>query len=159
MNATLTPKALTVLASIAKSGSTRDDIAAALGVSVPVVNGSLTSLKRNGLVEIDDETGNITRTPDADPYLKANGKAAKAPSATATKMDQARAIFNKYVDKGRQIVLEHFRTNVGLTQAGASTYYQTLRHENELAGMAFQKSKKAAAKKAAKTVVKRAKKS
>lgn len=155
----ITDKAKTILSVIASGLNSREDVAAKLKVSVPVVNGSLTSLKRHGLVEIDDETGAITATPDAADHI---GKVAASPRAvrTGTKMERARAVFDKYIGKGRQVVLEHFKTNVGLTQAGASTYFQTLRSQSEMAGMAYQKGKKAPAKKAAnKTVVRRKAKS
>lgn len=152
----LTDKAKTVLGVIASGLSSREDVAAKLKVSVPVVNGSLTSLKRHGLVEIDDETGAITATPDAADHVGAQAPATRA-VRTGTKMERARGIFDKYVDKGRQVVLEHFKNKVGLTQAGASTYYQTLRSQNEMAGMAYQKGKRPAAKKAVNKTVQRRK--
>lgn len=143
---TLTSKAQAVLAVIAAGAQNRDDIAKKMKVSVPTVNGSLTSLKRNGLVAIDDD-GGITTTSGALAHLGGAMQSTRTPR-TGTKMERARAIFNKYVDKGRQTVLERFRDNVGLTQAGASTYYQTLRSESEMGQLAnLPKAKPAAAKK------------
>lgn len=154
---TLTTKAQSVLAVIVKGANTRDAIATKLGVTVPVVNGSITALKRNGLVELDYGAGIVSPTPDASAYLAQMKETAKEGTPSAhTKMADARAVFAKFMDKGRQTVLEQFRTKIGLTPKGASTYYQTLRRENDMAVMAFQK-----AKAAGKTIVaaKRAKRS
>lgn len=139
----LTEKAKNVLAIIAAGASTRDEIAESMGVSVPVVNGSLTMLKRNGLVEIADD-GAVSVTPDAADYVEMpEGKdtPAQRSSRPGSKMEQAREVFAKFVEQGRQAVLEQFRNTIGLTPAGAATYYQTLRHEAEAAGAAFQKSR------------------
>lgn len=136
---TLTTKAINVLTSISRGASTREDIAAKLATSVPTVNGSLNALKRNGLVE--DHEGTLSITPDAKPFL-AKATPSTNGSARMTKMAAARSVFAKNVDKGRQFVLNLFRDSIGLTAAGASTYYQTLRQQNEHAGLAFQKSRK-----------------
>jgi hypothetical protein len=134
---TLTSKAQAVLAVIVKGANTRDAIASQLGVTVPVVNGSITALKRHGLVELDYTAGIVTATPEAASVFGGSTTAV----VRTSKMQEARATFAKYMDKGRQVVLEHFRIDVGLTPKGASTYYQTLRRENDMAVMAFQRAK------------------
>lgn len=146
MNAiTISDKAKTVLAAIIRGAHTRDEIAKKLGVSVPVVNGSITSLKRNGLVEVNDESGEILASPEAPAHAGVQARAPRAPREN-TKMEQARTVFNKLYDKGRQVVLAQFRETIGLTAAGASTYYQTLRRETGAAS-AYQRSKTAPAAK------------
>ena len=44
----------------------------------------------------------------------------------ATKMDQAKAIFAESAGVARKDVIARFIKEVGLTKAGASTYYQKL---------------------------------
>lgn len=136
MQLSITAKAQSVLMAIAGGAASREEIATKLGVSVPVVNGSITSLKRNKLVEISDKTGLLAVTAEAKPFT--TGEAAKAAPAadeakTATKMDQARKLFAQYSKQGRQVVLAHFQEQIGLTPKGASTYYQILRHETPAA--------------------------
>jgi hypothetical protein len=148
---TITSKAQEVLQVIANGNVTRDTVAGALDKSISQVNGSITQLKRNGLVEIDGE-GNFSLTPDAGEFVTIKGKRGRKPAVqveahqraarTGTKMEAARNIFDKYFDKGRQFVLEKFQTNVGLTEKGASTYFQTLRHETGVAAPAYQRGKK-----------------
>ena len=151
---TITEKATAVLNAVAAGHHTREAIAAAMNVTIPVVNGSLTSLKRNGLVEIDEEDGAVALTADAKPFITAKkGKAAAAAKPSVregTKMEAARQLFNSLFKKGRQAVLEAFREQVGLTKAGAVTYYQTLRGQAGMTqGVAFSKKTPKRAKKAA----------
>ena len=148
---TITEKATAVLNAVAAGHHTREAIAAAMNVTIPVVNGSLTSLKRNGLVEIDEEDGAVALTADAKPFITAKkGKAAKPSVREGTKMEAARQLFNSLFKKGRQAVLEAFREQVGLTKAGAVTYYQTLRGQAGMTqGVAFSKKTPKRAKKAA----------
>lgn len=161
VNVNLTDKAKTILNVIAHGATSRDEIAESMGVSVPVVNGSLTALKRNGLIELDPTSGAVSITPDARPYLDPPKMKQDIPTVEGkhhrpgSKMEQAREVFSQFVNDGRQAVLEQFRTSIGLTPAGAATYYQTLRHETGAA--AFQKGKPpaTAAPPAQKTAVKR----
>lgn len=46
-----------------------------------------------------------------------------------TKMSQATEVFNAYFGRGysRKVIIQEFVSTVGLTQKGASTYYQKLR--------------------------------
>lgn len=134
----LPQKAQAVLSVIARGAHTRDAIATKMGVTVPVVNGSITALKRNGLVEVSDE-GEIAVTPDASAYVTISGTGSRGPRP-GSKMAQARSLFTKFADKGRPAVLEQFR-GIGLTEKGASTYYQTLRTEAVQAQAAKSKSR------------------
>lgn len=142
MASAITEKSQTVLNTIAKGVGTREAIAEKLGVTVPVVNGSLTALKRNGLIEIDDD-GYITVTEDAAEFVSTKPRAARAAAGehrAGTKMAEAAKIFEKKFSNGRQAVLNAFMTQVGLTKAGASTYYQMLRSQAGMThGVAFQK--------------------
>jgi DNA-binding transcriptional ArsR family regulator len=141
MNATISEKGHNVLRAIAVGNSTRELAAAALGVSIATVNGSLTSLKRNGLIEVSD-AGQLTLTEDAAPFVKDVLAASKGPRAarTGTKMEKAKEIFQRLIPSGRPAVLDAFRKEVGLTKAGASTYFQMLRAQSGMAqGVAFQK--------------------
>ena len=139
---TITPKATALLNAIALGLASREAIASHLGVTIPVVNGSLTSLKRNGLVEINEEDGSIALTADATPYItvKAGKQATPRAPRTGTKMEEARKVFNALFNQGRQAVLAAFQTQVGLTKDGAVTYFQTLRGQAGLVnGVAFSK--------------------
>lgn len=135
--ASLTDKAVSVLRQIAKMARpTRDTVASKLGVSPATVNGSLTALKRHGLVEQNDD-GHLKATPDAAEFIGKRATKGAAASTEPSKMDQARAIFNKNINKGRAAVLAAFQSDAQLTPKGASTYFQTLRTEAEAAGVAF----------------------
>lgn len=136
----VTEKGLIVLKAAVKH-NTREKIARRLDQSIAQVNGALTGLKRNGLIEIDAD-GVITVTPDAAPYLskRAGGTAERAPR-TGTKMEAARAIFNKFAQKeGRSGVIDRLVAQVGLTAKGASTYFQTLRVQAGIPAGAFQRA-------------------
>ena len=138
----ITEKATAVLNAIAAGHHSREAIAAAMDVTIPVVNGSLTSLRRNGLVEIDEEDGDVALTADAKAYVTVKTRAARTPSGPreGTKMEAARQLFNSLFKKGRQSVLAAFQEQVGLTKAGAVTYYQTLRGQAGMTqGVAFSK--------------------
>lgn len=137
----ITEKAQQVLVSISRGASTRDAIARKLGTSIQTVNGSITALKRNGLAEVHED-GQITLTPDANPYLgKRTAAAAPATGRSDSKMTQARMIFERFAEReGRQGVLNRLRETVGLTAAGASTYFQTLRREAGIPAGAFQRA-------------------
>lgn len=45
-----------------------------------------------------------------------------------TKMEKCRHIMTKYQHKGRPFVLAMFKAHTGLTDKGASTYFQTLKN-------------------------------
>lgn len=133
---TITEKAQSVLNAIAAGNDTRDAVATHLGVSVPTVNGSITSLKRNSLIEVDDD-GTITLTSAASEFVtvKKSRRGAATPSVSGghregTKMAEAAKIFEKKFSAGRPVVLEAFMKQVGLTKAGAATYYQSLRTQS-----------------------------
>ncbi|HEY6022312.1 MAG TPA: helix-turn-helix domain-containing protein [Candidatus Paceibacterota bacterium] len=135
----ITEKALSVLEAIAAGNDNREDVAAHLGTSVPTVNGSMTALKRHGLIEVDDD-GNITLTDAASEFVTV--KKSRRGAATAaisgghregTKMAEAAKIFEKKFAAGRPVVLEAFMKQVGLSKAGAATYYQTLRTQSGVA--------------------------
>lgn len=137
----LTEKATAALQAIADGAKTRNDAATALGVTVPVINGSLTMLKRHGLIEVHDD-GRVLLTPDAKDYVKVRAVGARGPRGprAGTKMEAARAIFEKFASDGRAVVIEKFR-ELGLTPAGSATYFQTLRTQAEAAGVAFQRGR------------------
>lgn len=123
-----TKHVLSVIAAIEASSTavTRDAIMTKSGASSAAVTNSLKTLTGNGLIETDDN-GHITTTPDAITHI-ALTPAGRAPRV-GTKMDIARNLMAKYNDKGRQFVLSKFRSEVDLTDKGASTYYQTLSRE------------------------------
>lgn len=64
------------------------------------------------------------------------GKRARrnAKNETHTKVDQARAIFNRMEGSARRDVVEAFQKEVGLTPSGASTYYQKFLTEAKSSG-------------------------
>lgn len=132
MTKQITDKGQNVLNAIALGHHARGDIASYLNVSAPSVNGAINGLSRNGLVDIH-ESGDVFLTADAAEFVtvKVGSRGPRAPR-TGTKMEQARGVFAQYASKGRQTVLAQF-AKLGLTKAGASTYYQTLRHEAEMA--------------------------
>jgi len=136
----VTEKGLIVLKAASKH-NTREKIARRLGQSVAQVNGALTGLKRNGLIEIDAE-GVITVTPDAAPYLsKRAGGTAERATRTNTKMAAARRLFDKYASKeGRGGLIARFMKEIGLTEKGASTYFQTIRVQAGVPAGAFQRA-------------------
>lgn len=129
----ISQKAYNVLAVLGKGKRDREYIAEALDITMSSVNGTLTGLRNNGLVDID-ANGKVAATAAAKPYLAKKGqegvKVVGGPrkQRTGTKMEQARLLFDRYHDKGRPAVLEHFR-DIGLTERGASTYYQNIRRE------------------------------
>lgn len=130
----ITTKAQSVLTTIAAGSNTRETIAEMLGVSVPTVNGSLTGLKRHGLIKVDKE-GSIVTTAAAKPFLTEGAAAPVQGHRAGTKMAEAAKLFNDKYAQGRQAVLAAFQDRIGLTKAGAATYYQMLRTQ---AGMAEQ---------------------
>lgn len=138
----ITAKSQAVLDAIAAGNTTREDIAESLNVSLPTVNGSLTALKRNGLAEVDDD-GTITLTEDASEYITGGGVATVRGHRPGTKMAEAAKLFNDKFGQGRQAVLAAFQSRIGLTKAGAATYYQMLRTQAGMShGVAFQRGKK-----------------
>lgn len=138
----ITAKSQAVLDAIAAGNDTREAIAESLNVSLPTVNGSLTALKRNGLAEVEDD-GTITLTEDASEYITEGGVATVRGHRPGTKMAEAAKLFNDKFDQGRQAVLAAFQSRIGLTKAGAATYYQMLRTQAGMAhGVAFQRGKK-----------------
>lgn len=107
---------------------TREEIATHLKSTIPSVNGALTGLLRNGLVEVNVSTGSINATPDASMFVKAAAHAAAPRSGT--KMELATKIFEEHFNEGRKSVISLFQKSVGLTEKGAATYYQTLRERH-----------------------------
>lgn len=131
---TITEKAQAVLDAVAAGNDTREDVATYLGVSGPTVNGSMTALKRHDLINVDDD-GTITLTSAASKFVTAKKGRRVAPTVSGghregTKMAEAAKIFEKKFNAGRPTVLEAFVKQVGLTKAGAATYYQTLRTQS-----------------------------
>ena len=67
----------------------------------------------------------------------ANDTAAKAEPATPTKMELATEIYKRMrtvKDVTRKDIIEKFITEVKLTKAGASTYYQMIKDKHEPMG-------------------------
>jgi hypothetical protein len=58
---------------------------------------------------------------DAKPVKKAGPKVRK--QREGTKMEAAMAVMEKYPDKARKEIIAKFISDVGLTKAGANTYY------------------------------------
>ncbi|MDI9700123.1 hypothetical protein QM312_29715 [Burkholderia cenocepacia] len=74
-------------------------------------------------------------TPPAN--LQGNDTAAKAASATPTKMELATEIYKRMrtvKDVTRKDIIEKFIADVKLTKAGASTYYQMIKDKHEPQG-------------------------
>jgi len=143
MKRSISEKAQSVLEAIAEGNDNRENVAYYLGISIPSVNGSLTGLKRNGLIEVEDD-GTILLTEDADEFLPEGSPASRQYTPRpGSKMAHASKLFNRLFDKGRQAVLAAFRDQVGLTERGAATYYQTLRERSGMVhGVAAQKGRR-----------------
>lgn len=153
-----TQNGIAILGAVAKGNHDRGDIAKKLGFSIPQVNGSLRVLAQNGLVEISQD-GMVNNTPDASQFVQGNGsktktvKASRAADESATraprkgtKMEAARKVFTKFAERGRQVVLAKLQ-DIGLTEKGSATYYQTLRAQSGMSvGIAAQKKAPAKAK-------------
>lgn len=135
-----TKHVLSVIAALEAGGTdvTRDAIMTKIGASGAAVTNSLKTLAGNGLIETTED-GHITTTPDAITHISLT-PAGRAPRV-GTKMDIARNLMVKHGEKGRQFVLSKFRTDVGLTDKGASTYYQTLSREAKQSSIAAQAAK------------------
>lgn len=126
----ITEKNQLILNAIAKGNHSRGDIAEALAVSASNIYPNVSALKKAGLIEVNDTNGFIDLTEAAMEHVSTRKQ------RTGTKMEKARQIFDKLAEKGRQAVLSKFIGDLGMTEAGASTYYQTLRTSS---GMAFQR--------------------
>ena len=153
----ITEKATNVLNAIADGCTTRDAVAEALMTSVNTINGSLTALKRNNIIKIDDD-GNIELTSEASQYITTEPPKATQPAPQeqkgqsgspagetqqpapqqpggreGSKMTAARQLFDKLVGQGkkRKDVIQSFQQEIGLTRAGAATYYQTIKHDHD----------------------------
>lgn len=152
----LSEQAVEVLRFVKKGANTRDKLATKMDVSVNKVNGSITALKRHGLVELDED-GILSLTEDAAQYIGKRGRPAAASDdeprtravRTDTKIAAARKIFDKHVNKGRAAVIERFQNDLDLTPAGASTYYQKFRVEAGMSAAHQQPVKRATSRRAA----------
>lgn len=133
----LTDNSQSVLNAIASGKSTRDIISNVLNMTATAVSGSIRSLSSRGLIETS-KNGSITTTPDALQYIT---KRTRKPR-TGTKMEQARAVFQRHYSQGRPAVLSKLRDSVGLTEKGAVTYYQNLRVEAGIAPASLAHSKR-----------------
>lgn len=136
----ITEKAQLVLDAIAKGDNTRASIAKTLDVTIPVVSGSISALKRQGYVnEMDD--GHLTASKSGS---KNRSNVEVDEHREGSKMAAAAEIFSKHFEKEpRAAIIERFMEDVGLTKAGASTYYQSLRRDVGAGTVAYQRRRKA----------------
>jgi hypothetical protein len=145
-----TAKAISILAAIMKGNHQRTDLAKKLKLSIPALNGSLRNLKRDGLVEQDPETDTLDITEDAKQFVvgKSSGTTASGASTQraerkGTKTAKARKLFERFLERGRPVVLQKMQEQAGLTANGAATYFQKFRADAGLS-LAHQKRKPAA---------------
>ncbi len=122
-NVNLSENAINILNAIAKGNHSKQDIAEALNLSVPSVNGTLNSLAKSNLVERNSTNGFVDLTDQASQYISIRKQ------RTGTKMAKAREIFSRYAEKGRQMVLSKFIGDLDMSKAGASTYYQSIQSQ------------------------------
>ena len=121
----LTPAATKLLGHISKGVNTREALAKKVRGTVASVNGSITALKRAGVVELDEE-GTIKQLLKMD-QIEIGGAVERTPRKNS-KAAKARTIFNRMHGQGktRAQILPKL-VALGLTDKGASTYYQTMK--------------------------------
>lgn len=129
-----------VLLAVSRGHGVRSAIAKAMDLTPATVSTALNVLKSNGLISPTENGYEVTA--DAAEHI-GNGRKAR----TGTKMEQARAVFTKFAEKGRPYVLRKFREVVGLSDAAASTYYQSLNHAHAVAQVAAKPAPKRASRK------------
>lgn len=144
---TITARQQETLEAVNRGKNDVQALADQLGVTVATVRGTLRALRENGLLE--GTSGDLTVTSDGQAYVGQGGNQAKRSNRggnqqqgtdhrDGSKIAQAKQVFEQFFDQGRKAVLEQFVNRLKLTPAGASTYYQNLRHET---GMAFQNAR------------------
>lgn len=138
----LSPAAQKILGHIAKGVTTREALAKKMRTTVAAVNGSITALKRNEIVQLDDEgTIELLKQP-SDITV---GAGTERTPRSHSKMAKARTIFNRMhaAGKERHQILPKL-VALGLTDKGASTYYQTLKTQFDAAPPAAKTSRRQA---------------
>lgn len=128
-----------VLMAIIAGALSAATIAKNIKSEVPAVRGALRNLRGNGLIEGDND--NVVLLDAGRDYAKSGDvKATVAPMTPTgkahkrtTKIAKANTLFDRFGHRGRQIVLEKFKTQLDMTDGAASTYYQNIRRERGLA--------------------------
>lgn len=119
------------LAAIQDGHGTVSALATQLEVSYSAANAMVKRLEENGLVEQGEE-GYVVTSDGTNVDVTGRGLP-EGEHRPGTKIAQAKEIMAKYAEKGRQFVLEQFRTKLDMSDSGAATYYQTLRGEHAVA--------------------------
>lgn len=146
MNQQLTQRQHDTLEAVNSGKCDVSALAGQLGVSVGAVRAQLRGLRENGLIE--GTSPELSVTADGRKMLGGKQTTAQREQAAAgdeqaahregSKIAKARGIFEKNWEKGRKAVLDMFKSKLKMSDSGASTYYQTLRHET---GVAFQQAR------------------
>ena len=124
----LNDNAFAIITAVAHGHTTSKVVAEHMDVKVAVVTGNLASLKKNGLVSV--ENGVLSLTKEGKKYAP---RSMFAPSETTrkvrtgTKAEIARTIFENRGDKARKNIINELITQAGLSTAGAATYLQNLK--------------------------------
>lgn len=108
-----------ILSAIAGGNTTTSAVATQMGVKVQVVTGSLAGLKKSNYVNVDAGVMSLTR----------EGRKACGITGGETKVFKAATIFKNGVKAklARKDIVEQFMTELGMSKAGASTYYQNVK--------------------------------
>lgn len=133
--ANLSPAAVKLHKFIANGATTRAALAKKVRGTVAEVNGSITALKRHGIVQLDEEGTISMLIAPADVEVAANET--RTPRSQS-KMAKATRIFLKLHAQGKERadVVKQFVSKLDLTPAGASTYYQLLKRKAEAGELA-----------------------
>jgi predicted methyltransferase len=112
---TLSANAKMIVTALATSANSPAKLAEQLGVKIQVVTGSMAGLKKSGIVTFSEGVMALT----------AEGKKLATP-AKVNKTTKALAIYNEGVaaKSPRKTIITRYMNELGLSKAGASTYYQ-----------------------------------
>lgn len=121
------------LNAIVGGAATREAVEIRCSQTAKQAAASIRSLSTRGLVETTD-SGLLMVTPDATQFSTARRR------RIGTKMEAARSIFREKVSEGRQAVLHALQEQCKLTANGSITYYQNLRNETGITGVAAMKA-------------------
>lgn len=116
MNA-LSANAKLIVTALGTSTNSPAKVAEQLGVKIQVVTGSLAGLKKSGIVTFNE--GVMALTAEGQ-------KLAGVKPAKVNKTSQALSIYKEgaATKSPRKVVITRYMNELGLSKAGASTYYQ-----------------------------------
>ena len=128
----LNANATAIIAAIASGLTTSKEVAAQMGVGVPVVTGNLASLKKNELISVEGGVMSLTKAgrkyaPKQEKATKTTANPKSRKVRTGTKAELARGVFAARGKKDRKTIISELISVAGLSKNGAATYLQNLK--------------------------------